>query len=133
MQQEMDKFPILYGCNNCHQEGWIFLESTNSSVFVECSHCRNELACAYCPECDIFTNFLAHLDVRRPSTWTCSECKKEYTLSSDFYKNPVRLYFESDLPDDVKSRLQKHTTRQLTILLIALLVVVVIIISKLFF
>ncbi len=133
MQQELEKFPISYGCNKCQEEGWIFLESPRTTVLVICSHCRNELAYAYCPDCDLFTNFLAHCDERRPSTWICLNSKKEYPLPSDFYDHPVRLYFESDLPDDVKSRMQKQTTRHLTIILIALLLVVAPIVTKLLF
>jgi DNA-directed RNA polymerase subunit RPC12/RpoP len=130
MRSEAEKVPIPYGCNNCHEEGWIFLESPQQTVFVICPLCRNELAFAYCPECDVFTNFLANSDERRPSTWKCLECKKEYRLNSDFYEHPVRLYFDSDLSDEQKSRIQKQTKRQLAILLIILLLIGALIIVK---
>jgi len=133
MQPENDKIPTLYGCNNCHQEGWIFLDSPHTTVFVVCPHCRNELAYAYCPECDIFTNFLARSEVRRPSSWRCLECNKEYVLNPDFYENPVKLHFESEIPVDVRSRLKKQTARQLAFLLASLLLVIALIARKLLF
>jgi NAD-dependent SIR2 family protein deacetylase len=133
MQEEMDKNPILYGCNNCKQEGWIFLDNPKSTVLVICSHCRNEIAYAYCPECDLFTNFLAHSDERRPTSWKCLECKNEYKLNPDFYENPVRLYFEEDIPDEIKSRYIKQTNRQLFFILIALILVIALIARELLF
>jgi hypothetical protein len=84
MRSEDEKHLIPYGRNNCNEEGWIFLESPHKTTFVICSHCRNELAYAYCPECEVVANFLAHCDERRPTSWTCLECNKEYMLSPDF-------------------------------------------------
>jgi hypothetical protein len=33
-------------------------------------------------------------------------------LSPDFYGNPVRLHFEDDLPDEIKSHYEKRTKQQ---------------------
>jgi hypothetical protein len=133
MQEEMDRVPILYGYDNSQQEGWIFLDSSKTTMSVICSHCQNEMAYACCPECDLFTNFLANNDERRPKSWTCLECNKEHMLSPDFYENPVRLHFEDDLPDDIKSRYENQTNRQLVFLLIALVLVIVLITGELLF
>jgi hypothetical protein len=133
MQEEMDKFPLLYGCNNCHQEGWILLDSPKATVLVICSYCRHELAYAYCPECDLIANFTAYNNERIPTSWTCLERKKEYTLSPDLCENPVRLYSEDDLPDDSKSRYEKRTNRQLVFILIALILVIALIARELLF
>ena len=131
MQPENDKIPVLYGCNNCHQEGWIFLDSPHTTVLVACSQCRNELAYAYCLECEVFTNFLARGEGKRPSSWRFLECNKEYVLKPDFYENPVRLHYESEVPVDARSGMQKQTARHLTFLLIALLLVITLIAREL--
>jgi hypothetical protein len=133
VQEFRDEFPILYGCNNCRQEGWIFLDTPKSTVLVICSHCLHEIAYAYYPECDLFTNFLAHSDERRPTSWTCLECKNEYMLNPDFYENPVRLYYEEDIPDDIKAPYIKRTNRQLAFIILALLLVIALIVRELLF
>jgi len=133
VRSEEDRYSIPYGCNNCRQEGWIFPDSPQTTTFIICSQCRNEIAYAYCPECDIFTNFLAHSTVRRPTTWTCLECKKEYALSPDFYENPIQLYFEENLPENLKSQIKIKMKRQLIVILSALGLIVVLILKELLF
>jgi hypothetical protein len=90
----------------------------------------NEIAYAYCPNCDVATNFLARSDVPRPMAWTCLECDREYELVPNFYENPIRLYTENELPDALISKLKTQRTRQLVILLFLLLFLIVYILSK---
>ena len=131
MKSDFEKTPIFYVCNHCHQEGWFFLDSKQTTTLVLCSNCSHELAYAYCPTCDLMTNFLAQSTVQRPNSWTCSSCNTEYSLNPDFYENPARLYFEKDIPDDVRNQMQKRTSQHFTFLIIAIIIMVVLIIFKL--
>ena len=41
----------------------------------------------------------------RPKFWRCWECKSEYPLNDDFYRNPLTIYFEEDLPEEIKEKI----------------------------
>jgi hypothetical protein len=133
MQPDLQKTPVLHGCPNCHLEGWIFLDSHQTTVLVICPNCQHEIAYAYCPECDAITNFLARSEVRRPPSWKCPVCEKEYSLNPDFYEYPIRLNAEEQIPEAIQSNMRKRTARQLALVLAGFLLVLVLIIREIIF
>ena len=48
-------------------------------------------------------------------SWVCPECRTEYSLPALFYEQPVFLYLENDLPDEVRARVRSPVNSRYSI------------------
>jgi|WetSurMetagenome_2_1015567.scaffolds.fasta_scaffold563722_1 hypothetical protein len=92
-------------CENCNQQGYIFMENSNQPALVVCSRCEYETSQVSCPNCDMRGAFVKNL-VKKPNSWICDRCGTNYSLPTFFYENPVHLYLEDELPLDVFKRIK---------------------------
>lgn len=87
-------------CETCDQQGFIFVNHSQSTYYVICKNCYSEYSQAWCSECGMGGDFVGNID-KHPSSWTCTDCKKEFYLSSSIYSDPVYLYLEDMLSAEI--------------------------------
>ncbi|MBN1249119.1 MAG: hypothetical protein JXC32_15780 [Anaerolineae bacterium] len=97
-----DHIPIW--CDQCDQQGFIFVKDVTQPVFVVCAKCGSETSEVWCPRCAIGGEYVADLKSRSLS-WKCPGCGTEYPLPQSFYERPVPLQLTDDLPGGVRARL----------------------------
>jgi len=100
---DKDEFPIW--CEGHHQQGYIFVDNPEGFYFVICDTCGWETSDVWCSKCGMGGGFVKNIE-KRPSTWSCPNCKTRYELPDGFYENPVPLLIEVALPQSVRDRLK---------------------------
>ena len=83
----------------CGKQGYIFVDNIEQSHFVVCKECGSETVEVFCSECRAGSELIEIEE--HPKSWVCAGCKTEHSLSEAFYQNPITLYLEDDLPDDI--------------------------------
>ncbi len=106
MTSEFDKEHIPYRCKDCDSEGYVFVDNPESSYFVICKSCGWQTSYVWCPKCGMGGEFVKNLSAR-PSAWVCPDCKTKYQLPIEFYKKPVNLYTEEELPVSAQEQIEK--------------------------
>lgn len=85
MSTEIIKDVLL--CNKCKCVGY-YKYKEGENLLLECENCKSKDAIVYCPNCDIYGEFVEDI-YRKPKTWTCPYCGSKYILSEEFYNNPL--------------------------------------------
>jgi hypothetical protein len=101
---EFDKDPLPIWCEDCDQQGYIFVDDPEASYFVACKACGWETSEVWCPRCQMGGEFVSDIS-EHPLTWNCPNCKTQYELPSTFYDNPIKLFLEKELPPFVLERM----------------------------
>ena len=100
--KKKDFLPVY--CEKCRQQGYIFSDNFDEPAFIVCNRCRSETSHVWCPKCGMGGGFIKELLKERPRSWVCSDCKTEYILPPLFYEEPIHLYLEDELPDNIRKR-----------------------------
>ena len=136
IEHKKDWIPIW--CEPCNQQGYIFIDDPHRTYYVICKSCGSEYSQAWCSECEIGGDFVREIR-NQPSSWVCSDCKKEYKISSLIYKNPVSLYLEDMLSDEILDRIENSSQsrislppNKLIIYFVLLLGIIALVIASLF-
>ena len=132
MSSEFEKghFPIW--CEDCDQQGYIFIDDFESPHFVVCKTCGWETSDVWCPTCGMGGEYIRNI-AKRPASWNCPKCKTKYELPIGFYENPIMLFMEEVLPPPVLERIKKgfqtanNPLRILQQVIIGLFIIVVLI------
>lgn len=107
MTSEFEKEHSPIWCENCDQQGWIFVDDLEGSHFVICKSCNWETSDVWCPKCGMGGGFVRNID-KRPSSWSCPDCRSAYQLANDFYDQPIYLFTETELPLLVRDRIERE-------------------------
>ena len=88
--RHLDIATIPMWCDGCEQQGEIYVNSPEESVFVICENCGYETADVWCPKCGMGGEYIRNVE-DRPKSWACPKCRTRYRLPVDFYEHPVSL------------------------------------------
>lgn len=106
MTSEFDKDYLPIWCENCDQQGFIFVDNPEGSFFAICKTCGWETSEVWCPKCGMGGEFVRNIG-KRPTSWNCPNCKTKYDLPNGFYENSLTLFTEEVLPQTVLDRIEK--------------------------
>ncbi len=106
MTAEFEKDYLPIWCEDCDSQGYVFVDDLDCPYYVVCKTCGYETSQVWCPKCQMGGEFVRNIG-ERPSSWNCSNCKTEYELPSEFYENPIMLFTEEVLPQNVLERIEK--------------------------
>ena len=106
MTSEFNKEYLPIWCEDCDQQGYIFIDNLDDPCFIICKACGWETSHVSCPKCQMGGEFVRNIS-ERPSSWICPSCQTQYPISSAVYENPTRLYVEKELPFDIRQRIEK--------------------------
>jgi hypothetical protein len=106
MTSEFEKEYSPIWCENCNQQGFIFVDNLEGSHFVTCKSCDWETSDVWCSKCGMGGEFVRKIG-KRPTSWSCPNCKTKYMLPNEFYNEPITLFIEETLPKTVLERIQK--------------------------
>jgi hypothetical protein len=124
MTSEFEKDFLPEWCENCDQQGVFFIDNIFEPYLVACQHCDKEVISVWCPECE--AGFALPIKKgSRQTDWDCPICHKHYFFPEAAYKQPVKLYLESDLPEDVRMRVipQKRVSNVFTTAMVILAII----------
>lgn len=96
---EKEELPIW--CEKCNQQGFIYVDDPEKPAFVVCHRCGWEATQLWCPKCGMGGDYIRNLE-NRPASWVCPSCKTRYRLPDNYYEEPVPLYIDEDLPENIK-------------------------------
>lgn len=105
MASEFEKIYSPIWCEVCNQQGYIFVDDAEGSYFVVCKTCGWETSNVWCPKCGMGGGFVRNIG-KRPTAWSCPNCKTEYKIPNRFYEKPGTLYTEEVLPKIVFERIE---------------------------
>lgn len=109
MDLEFDKQYLPVVCDQCDKKGFIFVDHFDIPCLVMCDHCGGETSNVWCPKCRMGGAFVRNIS-QHPSYWICTNCQTKYQLANAFYENPIKLYFDEELPVDVRQRIKDQTS-----------------------
>jgi len=107
MTSEFAKDYLPIWCEDCDQQGFIFVDDPEGFFFAICKTCGWETSEVWCPKCGMGGGFVKNLK-KRPPDWTCPNCKTKYQLANEFYEKPIRLFTEKELPSLVRERIERE-------------------------
>ena len=105
MSADFDKDFVPIWCEGCNKQGQVFADDLERPYFVVCPRCGRETSTVWCPKCQVGGEFVTGIE-ERPMSWVCSSCHTEYTLPVSFYEQPLLLYQENNLLDEVRARVR---------------------------
>jgi hypothetical protein len=106
MTSEFEKEYSPIWCEDCNQQGHIFVDNLEGSYFVICKTCGWKTSDVWCSKCGMGGEFVRNIG-KRPSSWNCPNCKSKYEILNGFYDNPIMLYTAEILPKSVLERIAK--------------------------
>lgn len=104
MTAEFDKDYLPAWCENCDKQGIYFVDNFDKTYHVIHKKCGYEILSTHCDDCTMGFA-IPNQPGNRPQTWTCDGCGKVYNMDMSIYEQPIDLHIESELPEEVRSRI----------------------------
>lgn len=105
MISEFDKDYLPIWCEACDHQGFVFIDDISHPYFVTCNTCKRETSQVWCPKCEMGGEFVKNIG-KRPSKWSCPDCKTKYELPDGFYEHPIKLFAQDELTPIVLEKIK---------------------------
>lgn len=106
-----DYLPIW--CEQCDAQGYFFADDVLRPCLVICRRCNTYWLSVWCTKCEMGLA-LPRKSEERSLSWTCPDCKSEYSLPASVYDEPLTLYAADELPDATRARVSSQKKRAQT-------------------
>lgn len=131
MTAEFDKDYLPAWCENCDKQGVYFVDDFNKPYHVIHKDCGYEIISAHCEDCAMGFA-LPNPPGERPQTWTCDGCGKEYNMKMSIFENPIDLYIDEDLPEEIRQQVLPRQNKFVTAFIFVAILAAIIVSAYLF-
>ena len=100
MTNKNSELAVPEWCEQCNRQGYYFPENYKKPALVIHQKCGYICFSAWCETCRMgFT--LPVENIKTSKSWNCPNCNKNTPVSQTVFQNPIDLFTEDELPEDV--------------------------------